>query len=282
MFNIVETDKTTIYVIGDIHGEFKAIGNWIKTNNLRDCALIFCGDFGLGFDGLQKEHDDLTRAQRLCEERNVYCYMIRGNHDNPEYYNNATKNLNLSRFKPLSDYTVIKSPEHNILCLGGAVSTDRSYRIDCYNTSITKYMIKHRCSEQKARENVKLYWWEDEAFVYNEDVLNEIINTIPNIDVICSHSAPDFCFPETSGRVEYWCEQDPTLKDDLIHERQMLTNVIEFLKINNITPKNWFYGHYHQHHSEDINGTRYTLLNMGREGKTSTYPGGYFDMIELI
>ena len=86
MFNIVETDKTTIYVIGDIHGEFKAIGNWIKTNNLRDCALIFCGDFGLGFDGLQKEHDDLTRAQRLCEERNVDCYMIREKYMMPKQF----------------------------------------------------------------------------------------------------------------------------------------------------------------------------------------------------
>ena len=282
MFDIIKNNKQTIYFIGDIHGEFKAISSWISLHDLNDCIIIFCGDFGLGFSSPQKTYQDLIHANKKAEERNIDIYALRGNHDDPAYYNNPSINLNLSRFKPLSDYTVIQTPEHNILCLGGAVSTDRSYRIDCYNTSITQYMIKHRCSEQKARENVKLYWWEDEAFVYNEDVLNEIINTIPNIDVICSHSAPDFCFPETSGRVEYWCEQDPTLKDDLTHERQMLTNVIEFLKINNITPKNWFYGHYHQHHSEDINGTRYTLLNMGREGKISTYPGGYFDMIELI
>ena len=121
MFEIIETNKSEIYAIGDIHGEFKSIANWIKTKDLSKCALIFCGDFGLGFCGIQKEHNDLLRAQKLCEERDIDCYAIRGNHDDPEYYNGTSKQLDLSRFKTVSDYTVIKSPEHNILCLGGAV-----------------------------------------------------------------------------------------------------------------------------------------------------------------
>ena len=49
MFEIIETNKSEIYAIGDIHGEFKSIANWIKTKDLSNCALIFCGDFGLGF-----------------------------------------------------------------------------------------------------------------------------------------------------------------------------------------------------------------------------------------
>ena len=158
MFEIIETNKSEIYAIGDIHGEFKSIANWIKTKDLSNCALIFCGDFGLGFCGIQKEHDDLLRAQKLCEERDIDCYAIRGNHDDPEYYNGTSKQLNLSRFKTVSDYTVIKSPEHNILCLGGAVSTDKSYRISSYENEINITMIKRHLSYDDDKKKVKCYW----------------------------------------------------------------------------------------------------------------------------
>ena len=281
MFEIIETNKSEIYAIGDIHGEFKSIANWIKTKDLSNCALIFCGDFGLGFCGIQKEHDDLLRAQKLCEERDIDCYAIRGNHDDPEYYNGASKQLNLSRFKTVSDYTVIKSPEHNILCLGGAVSTDRSYRISSYENEVNITMIKRHLPYDDAKKKVKCYWWEKEAFVYNEKILNEISSSGLNIDVICSHSAPEQCFPLTSDRLVYWFDKDSKLERDVKLERHNLSAVLDFLKSNGSTVSNWYYGHYHNKHTETIDGTTFHLLDMGRNGKMSEIAGGYFDMKEI-
>ena len=60
---IINSDKETIFAIGDIHGEFAAIANWIKTNDLRDCAIIFCGDFGLGFESVITEKKDDGRIK---------------------------------------------------------------------------------------------------------------------------------------------------------------------------------------------------------------------------
>ena len=87
MFNLIESDKKSIFFIGDVHGEFKVIGNWVKNFDLSDCAIVFCGDFGLGFSSIQHERSELLKSDDICEERNVDCYMIRGNHDDPKIYN---------------------------------------------------------------------------------------------------------------------------------------------------------------------------------------------------
>lgn len=278
MFEIIETNKKDIYAIGDIHGEFKSIKHWIKDHDLTNCILIFCGDFGLGFDGLQKEIEELTKVQKICEINDVDCYIIRGNHDNPEYFNKPTFQLNLSRFKPLSDYTVIKSPEHNILCVGGAVSTDRKHRISAYEESILNYSIKKHCSYDKAKSKVKRYWWENEPFELKLDILSEITKNNILIDTICSHSAPAQCFPITSDRVAYWTAQDETLAHDIQQERTSLSELLTYLKSQGHKVLNWYYGHYHGHNTETIDNTTFYLLDMGRNGRLSGKPGGFFDM----
>ena len=279
MFDIIETNKSFIYAIGDIHGEFKSIANWIKICDLSNCALIFCGDFGLGFTSVQKEHDELSKAQKLCEERDIDCYIIRGNHDDPEYYNGTSKNLVLSRFKPLSDYTVIKSPQHNILCLGGAVSIDRSRRISFYQNGIQIMMLKRHLSYNKARDKVKPTWWENEGFVYNEEILKEIIKSGLNIDVICSHSVPENAYPILSNQNSILMfDSDSNLKFDIKRERENLSSVLDFLKKNGSNVLHWYYGHFHEHNTENIDGMTFHLLDMGRHGKGSSSPGGCFDM----
>lgn len=282
MFDIIETNKSFIYAIGDIHGEFKSIANWIKICELSNCALIFCGDFGLGFTSIQKERDGLSKAQKLCEERDIDCYIIRGNHDDPEYYNGTSKNLVLSRFKPLSDYTVIKSPQHNILCLGGAVSIDRSHRISSYWDKMHIVIKKGHLSYNKARDKVKPTWWENEGFVYNEEILKEITESGLNIDIICSHSAPEHVYPILSNHHSILMfDSDSNLKFDIKRERENLSSVLDFLKKNGSNVLHWYYGHFHDHHMEKIDGTTFHLLDMGTNGKGSLSPGGYFDMVEI-
>lgn len=282
MFDIIETNKSFIYAIGDIHGEFKSIANWIKICELSNCALIFCGDFGLGFTSIQKERDGLSKAQKLCEERDIDCYIIRGNHDDPEYYNGTSKNLVLSRFKPLSDYTVIKSPQHNILCLGGAVSIDRSHRISSYWDKMHIVIKKGHLSYNKARDKVKPTWWENEGFAYNEEILKEITESGLNIDIICSHSAPEHVYPILSNHHSILMfDSDSNLKFDIKRERENLSSVLDFLKKNGSNVLHWYYGHFHDHHMEKIDGTTFHLLDMGTNGKGSLSPGGYFDMVEI-
>ena len=71
----------------------------------------------------------------MCEERNVECYMIRGNHDNPAYFEGTT--FSYKRFIAVPDYTILQACNHSILCVGGAISIDRIYRINEWNTEIS-------------------------------------------------------------------------------------------------------------------------------------------------
>lgn len=281
MFYIEESDKKDIFFIGDIHGEFKAIKNWVKSNGLHDCILIFCGDFGLGFHSTQHELSMLTKSNEICRENNVECYAIRGNHDDPAYYNTDIAPIKFSNIKTLSDYTIIQTPEHNILCIGGAVSVDRVNRQAMYEHDITVLITQKHYTYKKAKEKAKLYWWDNEAFKYDETILNEINKAGFKIDIVATHSAPSFCQPTTNPKSIGWTRLDRDLEKDLIEERNDFTKLYDYLNQQGNVITNWFYGHYHMHNIDIIGGTKFTALDMGRTSKTGGGPGGFFDMAEL-
>ena len=52
--------------------------------------------------------------------------MVRGNHDDPAYFNG--EKISHERFRTIPDYSVIHVCDHNIFCVGGAISIDRYNR----------------------------------------------------------------------------------------------------------------------------------------------------------
>lgn len=282
MTNIIENNKDTIYFIGDIHGEFGAIGYWIKNYDLHDCIIVFCGDFGLGFTSPADEMNKLAKSNKTCEERNIDCYAIRGNHDDPSYFTKDSQKLILSRFKPVPDYTVIKTPQHSVLCLGGAVSVDRSARKRVYEEQIELLMVKRHYTLEKARSKTKLYWWPDENFILDTEALDEIYNLGIRIDTVASHSSPNFCQPGTKGNLISWFKTDPELEHDTTKERKDLALAYDYLIDQGNTIGHWYYGHFHAHFSDCVNNTVFIGLNMGRASKIYGGVGGLFDMSELI
>ena len=281
MFTLINTDKTSTFFIGDIHGQFKAIGNWIKQYDLNNCLIIFCGDFGLGFSSIEHEKQELYKSNKICEERNIDCYILRGNHDDPSYFNDTLPKLVLSRFKTVSDYTVINTPEHNILCLGGAISIDRGIRKSRYETDIRTIMITANCTLEHAIKKAKQYWWEKEPFFYNETILDEINKTGIKVDIVASHSAPEFCQPIAKGFSTSYSIIDKDIETDLYNERSDFSKAYNYIKKQGNNIKYWFYGHFHQHNFEIIEGTRFIGLDMGRKSKDSNSVGGVFDMSEI-
>jgi hypothetical protein len=281
MFTIIENNKKDIFFIGDIHGEFNAIGHWIKENNLSNCILIFCGDFGLGFSSVQGDIIQLTKQNKVCEEFDVDCYAFRGNHDNPIYFDDKQPLIELSKIHTISDYTIIKTPEHNILCVGGAVSVDRFNRIGIYRENVASLMLRKGYTKEKAEERAKKYWWEDEQFVYSESTVDEIKKAGFNIDTVATHGAPSFCQPLTKPGSIGWSRFDIDLIGDLEKEREDFTKLLTHLKENGNNVTNWFYGHYHMHNTEVIDGTCYHALDMGRLGREKSGVGGFFDMKQL-
>ena len=78
-------------------------------------------------------------------QANNWIVFVRGNHDNPAYFDGAT--FYYKRFIAVPDYTILQACNHTILCVGGAISIDRIYRINEWNKR------KYRVHSNEAQEN---------------------------------------------------------------------------------------------------------------------------------
>lgn len=55
---------------------------------------------------------------RMNEQANNWIVFVRGNHDNPAYFEGTT--FSYKRFIAVPDYTILQACNHSILCVGGA------------------------------------------------------------------------------------------------------------------------------------------------------------------
>ena len=231
-------DKTYDYMLfcGDIHTNLDVIPNYLKNMELKNCAVFQVGDFGIGFDN---EHKEGRRMEYLNDRMKVYdsdLYVIRGNHDNPMYFDG---NFNMSNLFLLKDYSEVDINGWNILGIGGAISVDRTERKGFWDKTKTHD------------------YWENEGMIFDEDKLNEF----KFIDIVITHSAPNFCYPLSKNGLEKWILKDNELSNDVLVERHQLAMVYEILsKNNNII--NWYYGHFHQDNISYVNDTKFTCVNI--------------------
>lgn len=151
---------TTLRIIGDVHGKFKAYREAIRNVPFS----IQIGDMGVGF---RRSNGDLTWMSNppfdaMTQGRHLF---IRGNHDNPE----VCRRHNYW----IPDGTVIDG----VYCLGGAVSIDRACRtqgldwwpdeecsyaelermIDDYAVIKPNVVITHECPDSIAGEIMATY-----------------------------------------------------------------------------------------------------------------------------
>ena len=175
--NIVKINSPTIYCVGDLHGNFSTINGLIKMYDLRDCIIIFCGDIGFGFHKFEYYNQRINQLNKLCKANNVNIIFIRGNHDDPSYFD--CDKIYKSHIMAVSDYTIIEnypledfgcktSPYNTILCIGGATSIDRISRHQDWEMNVVTYMRYHNCSLEEAEKNTPIYYWKDEQPRYDE------------------------------------------------------------------------------------------------------------------
>lgn len=268
--NIIQTDKTNICFIGDLHGEFKCIPGLMKHTGLTDAVYIFAGDCGFGFESETHYSNIFNRIGKTAKKFNSECIFIRGNHDDKEYY--STSKINRKYFRSVPDYTVLQSPTHNILCVGGAISIDRTYRLAIQTQNETKYRIYHRCSIEAAKLLTPKVYWPTEPPVFNESALNKITASGIKIDIVCTHTCPSFAQPITKDGIKSWMGIDPLLDVDTKAERQVMDDIYNKLIKDGHPLSKWFYGHYHYHNTEVINNIQFIMLDMFRNGMGDCYP----------
>lgn len=217
---------------GDIHGDFRElVYKMTILLELHDTAVIVCGDCGFGFEKSKYYTETLYKKLfKRLESSNNELYFIRGNHDDPSFFNGDNK-IDLPRFRTISDYETILTDRGKILCIGGASSIDREDRI--------KYEAHH--------PNKKV-WWSNERLIKEEPKdLDKTIN------IIISHEAPIQLDPVVSRTQEMPLD----IYQNIIKDRDYLGIVLK-----EIEPDYWFYGHYHTTYSGSWGKTLWHCLNI--------------------
>lgn len=243
IINLPSTIKN-IYFCGDLHGNLEYLKYIINSYHLTNSVIFICGDVGLGFQP-KWERSIIDFINQKLIEANCYIIGVRGNHDNPLCFQDVDlvkDNGQPRNWLNVPDYTIVHVSNQNVLCIGGGISIDRLYRLE------------------------KGYgYWSDEGVRYQAKVTEPI-------NIICTHSAPSFCYPtDKGGIVMQFAQSDPNLLKDLEEERKLLDRVYEDYK-NDIT--HWYYGHFHKNQIEVINNITFTLLNIGdisRHVSTNNY-----------
>ena len=217
-----------IIAIGDVHGKFdqliSKIDDVLETNT--DVNFIQLGDFGLGFKDPKIEWGIMSMINLRLEEGNSRLYVIRGNHDNPSYWDGGT-GFHFSNIEFMTDDHVREIEGKMCYFAGGAISIDRLRR----------------------RQGVD-YWVGEN---YRPDPVLYVGDN--KIDILFTHEVYHPCSPYTidgSDAVKHFAKEDTFLIEDLNRNQSVMEKLYkEILKTNpNFV---WYHGHYHQSHVTNNN-----------------------------
>lgn len=283
---------TNVKIYGNIYGDIDGLMNMIfdeekykqrgykprrsqqnkKITQQIDKLCIVCGDINIGFKNPVFYRDKFDFFNSSLSSFGVVVLFIRGNHDNPSYFND--ENFNFSNIKTIEDYSIVKVfGNNNILCIGGGWSCDKSWRKE-QEERINKFR-----SDTSFKKKL---FWDDERPIYNEEKLNEIFKEKINISFVCSHDCPSFvgkeCHKtEIDTMIDQWSKNDDSLLEYVEESQESLDKVYDFLLSHKNNVVKWYYSHYHVNKTEKIgnteficNGNKLTYANLSDSPWSST------------
>lgn len=213
-----------ILLCGDTHGPRNFYFKLLNMPALYGNDIVHIGDFGLGFNNEASDLVDLRSMNKICQEKGINLYIIRGNHDDPARWNlEGGSNIFL-----VKDYTpAVFSNGKTALLVGGGVSIDRPFR----------------------KQGID--YWKDEATTYQK--------TDKKFNYLFAHDAPDYFNHSTeslkTSPYAPFLIDDKTLFADCLNQRNVISNIVA-----DITPTHCFSGHFHNRVQEEKNGIKYRCL----------------------
>lgn len=204
-----------IYVTGDTHGDID-IGKLSRKrfpqqiNLTKDDYLIICGDFGLVWDGSNRE----IWWQEWLSAKKFTTLWVDGNHENfdtlyefplVDKFGGKVREITPSIFH-LDRGQVLTIDGKKIFVMGGAHSVDRAYRIE------------------------HISWWEQE--MPSSEEMEKAIRALDQcgwtVDYVITHCAPR----SIQALLADWYENDPMVS--------FLERICKDLQF-----EHWYFGHYH-------------------------------------
>ena len=228
-----------LWICGDIHGELSGLVRNAVNCGISCADVLVVGDFGVGF-GRPKSMDVAYGKVRATLEKNDICiYTIRGNHDNPAFFDGKH---DFDRLHFLPDQSIVELCGKRIYPVGGAVSAD----IDLVDplSRKSRRMINDSLIKFGSSKRV---WWPDEAPMQFAEGLPE------TADIVVSHEAP-LSFDPPLMQADHM--RDETWQK-IVKSRKYLDYVLQTVK-----PVLWFYGHYHSHFEGNYQNTLYRCMDI--------------------
>ena len=186
IFTLSFPEAKSIVASGDIHGDFiQLVFKLCVQYQMKDTILIVAGDCGFGFEKKESYENMVKQNVKRMNEANNWIVFIRGNHDNPAYFDGYT--FKYKRFIATPDYTILQARSHTVLCVGGGISIDRQYRLQAWEKKQVRSVSES--STDKLARNV---YWSTEAPVFDKEKM-VTISAKYTVDAAITHTAPSFC-----------------------------------------------------------------------------------------
>ena len=201
-------DDKQIFLVGDLHGNYKRFKEELLENDYRDCVFIMLGDQVMLYDDSWRQY---RKLDNLFRERNCIAYFIRGNHDCAYYHTQEYYALHFTNIFPMNK-GIIEYRGYRGFVFGGAISLNRMLMKEGQN-----------------------YW---ASFDYI-DPWDNYKNF--SFDFIIGHTGPIPDGIVFNSKCDKFVVMDKELMNDLAREQEELTDMACYL-----TPKHWFMGHYHK------------------------------------
>ncbi|KAA6308669.1 hypothetical protein EZS27_039705, partial [termite gut metagenome] len=274
--------------VGDLNHKFGNLFSYIERKEIENSVIIVAGDCGIGFDKEDFYTVYLKKLNEDLKEKNVTLLLLRGNHDNPDFF--KEERINFSNLKTIPDYSIIEKYEdwdddktfqieYSILCVGGAISVDRMDCIakDIVNFNSLKLMFQGLSNEELLKMNTKSYF-PNETPYFNEQAFDELKEHYKelNLHFVITHTCPSFAPPRDRNSIQHFIIKDEDLVDDLKYERKVMDNIYKRLMDDYHIILEWHYGHFHWFNSEVIKGIHFRLhKDVGYEVDITEINGDY-------
>jgi signal recognition particle subunit SEC65 len=220
--------------------KLKASFSGMNFNSYDNTVVIVSGNCGIGMKSKKYYEDTFAELDKILAANNCYIFFVRGNNDDPSYFDG--KVIDFEHVKTLPDYSVVALKNYNCLCIGGSVSIDKEWKLS-----------------QEEQFGKKMYW-ENEAPIFDEKKLEDILNEF-RISCVITSTAPTFVYPGTNSfKRSKWFSNDKAILKEFNKERKTMDKIYEKLMDCEHKPYLWFYGRFKLQQNNKTNDIMFMSL----------------------
>lgn len=221
---------------------------WNRMSNYDNSIIIVSGNGGIGLKSKRYYDETFSKLEKVLADNNCYIFFIRGNSDDPSYFENRL--IDFDHIKTIPDYSVVVLKNFNCLCIGGSTSIDKEWKL--------------------SQEEVfgKKRFWENEAPKMDEKLLDEILAEF-KISCVVSSTSPSFVYPSANSfKNSKWFSSNKEIMRNFTDERRVMDKVYEKILDSDSKPFVWAYGRFKMSHNDKSNDI--IFLSLGQYQIIST------------